>query len=204
MIRKIFALLMIVAVISFLGFAVENLWLLVTKGYMDNRGMIFPFLIGYGLAVLLIYCLFATPRKPRFLGKTIQIKRKALRLLFYFFIVMLCICIGEILLGKLVEKTCHFYWWNYSKLPLHITQYTSIPTSAGFSILIVIFMNTIFMPLYEYFLSWGDRLLQNTSVILFILMLSDYIYNAYFMYKKKEMNIRWRIDVKNKKMIFVH
>lgn len=204
MIRKLFALMMIVAVISFLGFAVENLWLLVTKGYMDNRGMLFPFLIGYGLAVLLIYCLFGTPRKLCFFEKTIRIKSKLLRLLFYFFIVMLCICVGEILLGKLVEKTCHFCWWDYSKLPLHITQYTSIPTSAGFSVLIVIFMNTIFMPLYEYFLSWEDKLLQNTSVILFMLMLSDYIYNAYFMYKKKGMNIRWRIDVKNKKRIFVH
>lgn len=204
MIRKLFVLIMIVAVISFLGFAVENLWLLATKGYMDNRGMIFPFLVGYGLAVLLIYLLFGTPSKLRFLAKTIYIKSKAVRILFYFLMVMLCICIGEILLGKLVERTCHFCWWDYSKIPLHITRYTSIPTSAGFSVLIVIFMHKIFMPLYEYFLSWGDEVLKHTSIILFILMIGDYLYNTYLMYTKKSMQIRWKIYRKGEKRLSFH
>ncbi len=164
---------------------------------MDNRNMIFPFLVGYGLAVILIYLLFGVPNKLRFFRKSIQIKSKLLWLVLYFFIVMVCICIGEILLGKLVEKTCHFCWWDYSKIPLHITQYTSIPTSAGFSVLIVIFMHTMFMPLYEYFLSWQDSVLRNTSLLLSILMIGDYLYNTYFMYTKKSMQIRWRIYRKN-------
>lgn len=203
-IRKIFALVMIVTIISFLGFVVENLWLLVTKGYMDNRNMIFPFLVGYGLAVLLIYLLFGTPRQLRFFGKSIRIKSKKIRILFYFLMVMICICVGEILLGKLVEKTCHFCWWDYSKIPLHITQYTSIPTSAGFSVLVVIFMHTMFMPLYEYFLSWEDVILKNTSVTLLVLMIGDYIYNAYLMYTKKSMQIRWRIDITKGKRLSFH
>ena len=51
----VMALGMIVSVVSFLGFVVENIWLAAIKGYMDNRGMRFPFLIGYGVAVLTIY-----------------------------------------------------------------------------------------------------------------------------------------------------
>lgn len=203
-IRKVFALVMIATVISLLGFIVENLWLWITKGYMDNRNMIFPFLVGYGLAVILIYLLFGTPRRLRFFGKSIQIKSKIIRILFYFLMVMICICIGEILLGKLVEKTCHFCWWDYSKIPLHITQYTSIPTSGGFSVLIVIFMHTMFMPLYEYFLSWKDSVLRNISLTLFVLMIGDYFYNAYLMYTKKSMQIRWRIHRKGKKQFSFH
>ena len=45
--RSICALCMNIAFISFLGFCVENLWLAITKGYMDNRNMLFPFLFGY-------------------------------------------------------------------------------------------------------------------------------------------------------------
>ena len=51
----ILALCMIAAVISFLGFIVENVWLTATKGYIDNRNMCFPFLLGYGIAILLIF-----------------------------------------------------------------------------------------------------------------------------------------------------
>ena len=43
----VMALGMIVSVVSFLGFVVENIWLAAIKGYMDNRGVRFPFLIGY-------------------------------------------------------------------------------------------------------------------------------------------------------------
>lgn len=38
------------AVVSFLGFVVENIWLAMTKGYINNRNMNAPFLQGYGLA----------------------------------------------------------------------------------------------------------------------------------------------------------
>ena len=32
---------------------------------------------------------------------------------------MLCIYAGEITLGTFAERSCHFYWWDYSKIPLH-------------------------------------------------------------------------------------
>ena len=41
------------AVVSFLGFVVENIWLAMTKGYINNRNMNAPFLLGYGLLILL-------------------------------------------------------------------------------------------------------------------------------------------------------
>ena len=33
------------AVVSFLGFVVENIWLAMTKGYINNRNMNAPFLL---------------------------------------------------------------------------------------------------------------------------------------------------------------
>ena len=46
------------AVVSFLGFVVENIWLAMTKGYINNRNMNAPFLLGYGLLILFMYAVF--------------------------------------------------------------------------------------------------------------------------------------------------
>ena len=44
-------LMIMIAIISFLGFLLENAWLAIRKGFIDNRNMFAPFLVGYGLAV---------------------------------------------------------------------------------------------------------------------------------------------------------
>lgn len=36
------ALIMVAIVVSFIGFAVENIWLAFSKGFMDNRNMCLP------------------------------------------------------------------------------------------------------------------------------------------------------------------
>lgn len=191
---EIFALVMAAIFVSFLGFAVENLWLSVTQGYMDNRNMCLPFLIGYGIAMLLILWLFGTPKRLCFGGKIILGKSKTVSRLIYFAGVMVCICIGEILLGTFVEKTCHFCWWDYTKIPLHITRYTSIPTSMMFSTGVTVFMDRCLEPIYNFFLTWGDRQLRNTVIVMTVFLTADFLYNARQMYRTQGMIQRWRID----------
>lgn len=190
----IFALCMVVGVVSFLGFAVENIWLAVTKGYMDNRNMIFPFLIGYGIAIMLLYLILGTPHKLWLFGRIIRIEKRMTKVIFYFTGSMLCVSMGEVLLGKFVEKVCHFYWWDYSKLPFHITRYTSLPTSAMFSCLITLFMDKVFLPLFYCFQKWDYTILRNTAIVLVAIMVGDFVYNAYMMYREKAQITRWKID----------
>lgn len=197
---NIFALCMIIAVVSLMGFCVENIWLAATKGYIDNRNMYLPFLIGHGLAIAAIYLLFGTPANLQILGKTIHIGNEHVQTAVYFLVVMLCVSVGEILLGTFVEKTCHFYWWDYTRIPGHITRYTSIPTSSAFACIIVLFMQKVFTPLYAFFLSWSYTVLRNTAVIIMTLLVGDYLYNAYLMYKEKSMQRRWKIDVSDRKL----
>ncbi|MCM1113511.1 MAG: putative ABC transporter permease [Muribaculum sp.] len=191
----VIALGMIVSIISFLGFVVENIWLAATKGYVDNRGMCFPFLIGYGVAALMIYGIFGTPQKLCFFKKVIRVQNRMIRLLVYFTEVMLCVCIGEILLGTFVEKVCHFYWWDYSCVPLHLTRYTSIPTSAVYSILITFFMDTLFVPLCSFFQKQNSIIFCIVTVLLLALMVADYLYNVCMMYRTHGMVRRWRINI---------
>ncbi len=188
-----YALCIVITIVSFLGFMVENIWLMLTKGYMDNRNMCLPFLLGYGLAVAAIYFLFGTPGEVMFLGKRLGIKNRKMRIFVFFLIVMVCVSVGEIVLGKLVEHFCRFYWWDYSKLPLHITRYTTIPTSMVFSGLITFFMHFIFAPLMSWLMTWNYNVLRVVAVLLVVCLLTDFFYNAYLMYKEKRMVRRWRL-----------
>ena len=190
--KNLFAFFMLIALISFLGFAVENLWTAATKGFMDNKNMTLPFLLGYGLAVAAMYLLFGLPRKMRLGTIELSFESDLESMVCYFIVIMLCICVGELVLGFAVEKICGIEWWNYSEIPLHITKYTSIPTSAGFTLIIVHFMDNVFEPLFEFLQSRNTVLLGIASVSLMIMMTADFIRSGYLMYKNKKLLQVWR------------
>ncbi len=194
---KIYSFFMIIALVSFLGFMVENIWLAITKGYMDNRNMVFPMLLGYGLAIVALYAMFGTPHAPRFLWMKIQTGKAVIDALIYFGIVFVCISLGEYILGTFVEKTSGIVWWNYSRIPLHISKYTSIPTSTGFSILISVFMRYFFMPLLEHFSKMNDHLLGVLAISFMSLMVIDFVYSAAWMYKNGTLMQLWKLDFTN-------
>lgn len=195
--QMFFSYTMIAALVSFLGFWVENIWCLLTKGYMNNRGMVFPFLLGYGIAIMIIYLLFGTPQEAGLLNSKLKTENRFLNDATYFLIAMLCVSAGEIVLGKFVEKVCGFCWWDYSNIPLHITQYTSIPTSMAFATLIFVFMRFFFIPLRDFFLSWNPNVLATAATVLLVIMVGDFVYNAGLMYTNNSTSERWRIDLSN-------
>ena len=92
------------AVVSFLGFVVENIWLAMTKGYINNRNMNAPFLLGYGLLILFMYAVFGTPAALRMFTKE---KVRWKRYLVYFLCSFAVVCVGEIVLGIAVAETVY-------------------------------------------------------------------------------------------------
>ena len=46
---SISAYAVMLTLVSFLGFLIENTWIVLTEGFVDNRNMNAPFLIGYGV-----------------------------------------------------------------------------------------------------------------------------------------------------------
>ena len=136
---SISAYAVMLTLVSFLGFLIENTWIVLTEGFVDNRNMNAPFLIGYGVIVLLIYRFMGTPEQ---LTGILQFARgwtRHGRISLYFLTSFFVVCSVEILTGYVVEKVCSLYYWSYEALPLHITRYTSLPTSVSFAFLIVFF-----------------------------------------------------------------
>ena len=115
------------------------------------------------------------------------------RYLVYFLSAMLFVCVGEILLGALVEHFCGIEYWNYSKIPFHITKYTSIPTSAAFASMITLFMGKCFEPIMELIIRIDYKVLKVVSTVLVVFMLADFIASFSIMLRQKNFYLKWEL-----------
>jgi len=200
--KSIYTLSLMAVLVSFLGFLVENIWLALTKGFIDNRNMTFPFLLGYGLFITGMFVLFGTPENLALFGHRIFRKTKKRQYIEYIIIAFVVVSVGEIILGKLVETFFGFEYWNYSALPLHITKYTSVFTSLGFALIITFFMGKCFNPVFSAISSVPLKTAKKISAFFSALLITDFIVSFRKMYKKHGLNVRWRkeISLKNKNL----
>lgn len=170
--------------VSFMGFVTENIWLAATKGYIDNRNMCLPFLLGYGLLMMTVYCLFGLPGN-RFL---------------YFLKSGSIVMVSEILLGYCTEKICSVEWWNYSWIPLHLTKYTSLPTTILFAAIITFFMDRLFLPLSRFAseLTSADLAASVLPEVLLLVLFWDMLHSFRVMYRRRMLCTLWRIPISKK------
>lgn len=181
-----------VIVISFIGFCFENLWMLFRYSLIDNRNMYLPFLLGYGLFVVDIYYLIGLPRKL-FNKYTLSISTNYV---IYMVICFILVSIGEILLGTYVEKTGNFYYWDYTSIPMHLTRYTSVPTSIGFSLVITLFMNYVYIPLENKIKKISKSIPAFIVLFIFGMLLIDLNVSFKNMYSNNGRNIIWTVNIK--------
>ena len=194
--KNVYALIMVMVVVSLLGFCVESIFTGFMHGFLNNKNMVLPFLWGYGLAILLLYVLFGTPECPLWFTKPTNFTSRTEKYVYYFIIAFFGMCIGEIILGYLVEATCNIVWWDYSILPLNITKYTSVPTSTGFASLIFIFMRYIFNPLLDRFSSMNYTALKFIAISFATVLTLDMINSAIYMLIKRQTLQIWKIKFK--------
>lgn len=186
---------LMMAICSFCGWLVENIWLLFTKGFIDNRSMHYPFLLGYGLFIMTVYFVLGTPSTIHIKIKKSRLKDSSTRFLTYLIIMMFVIGVGEIFMGYTVEHFCHFEYWNYTAVPLHLTKYTSLPTSLGFALIATVVMEKLIIPIMN-LLSTIPLGIRNTlAIILLTIMVGDFLYSFYRMYTDQGLYIRWRIYI---------
>lgn len=181
--------IIMLAIMSFIGFCVEDIWMIFRHGYLDNRNMYLPCLLGYGLFIIVLYYIIGTPNN---LFNKIELKRTKGTII-YFFICFILVSIGELLLGLFVEKTGGFSYWDYSTLPLHITKYTSIPTSVGFALVITLFMGYVFIPLRNKLNKLVDKMPLFIVILIFVALIIDFIISFKTMYTNNGKNLLWMI-----------
>ena len=185
-------ILIMIIIFSFIGFIFEDMWMVYEYSRIDNRNMYLPFLFGYGLMVVFIYLIIGTTDN---IFNKYKIKKPDNAIL-YMLLCFILVSIGEITLGFLVEKLFNFSYWNYTSIPLHITKYTSVPTSIGFAISITIFINFVFVPLLKKIKKIENKIPMFIVVFITIILLIDMSVSYIKMYKNNGTNRIWRIDLK--------
>ena len=167
--KKIKDILIMIIIISFIGFCFEDLWMVFRYSLLDNRNMFLPFLFGYGLFIIVLYYVFGTPKK-------IFNKYEFCKPINYIIYIIICfigVSIGELSLGIIIEKIFNFNYWDYSSIPLHFTRYTSVPTSLGFSLIITFFMNYLYIPLQNKIKNISKRIPTFLVIIVFLALIID-------------------------------
>ncbi|MGM9631682.1 MAG: putative ABC transporter permease [Eubacteriales bacterium] len=187
------AIVMVMVVVSFLGFCIENVFTFFCSGTMNNRNMILPFLFGYGMAILALFALFGTPDAPLFFGHKLEFAKTSQSVLYYFAVAFTCVCVGEVVLGYATEWICGIKWWDYSNIPLHITQYTSVPTSMAFAGLIVFFMKFLWNPMIDKFSQMNPKTLTVLAVSFAAALSLDMINSAIYMLTNNKTLVLWEI-----------
>ncbi|MCR5787790.1 MAG: putative ABC transporter permease [Bacilli bacterium] len=184
--------IIMVIIISLIGFCIENLWMLSRNSLIDNRNMYLPFLLGYGLFVILIYYLIGIPNKI-FNKYDFSVPTS---FFIYMVICFILVSVGEIMLGTFIEKTGDFYYWDYTSIPLHFTRYSSVPTSIGFALGITLFMGYVYVPLKNKIIKLSKYIPTFLVVIAFIILLIDFNVSFKNMYTNNGNNIIWTIVFK--------
>lgn len=190
--KKLCAILTVIIIASFIGFCVENLWILLRHGFIDNRGMRLPFLFGYGIACIAMYLCFGLPDSPKFFS--IEITNTSYTHLIYAIFLFVAIMIGESMLGHIIEFFTSIQWWDYSSIPFHIGRYTSVPTSIGFTFGAFIFFDKLFPALYD----MGEKIysagLSGVIIIVTTLLLLDNIHALTYMHKYHHTYSSWKYE----------
>lgn len=191
--KEVLSICVIVLMASFLGFLVETIWVSLRHGYIDNRGMHMPFLLGYGLAILVIYLIFGAPDNPH----PLFVHTNDARLLktVYVLEIFTFICICEAAFGNLIYRVCSVEWWNYNSIPLHIGQYTSVPTSIGFTTCIYIFLDKIFVPVYHFLNTIEIEKYSGIILLITFLAVLDCTSALLYMFKNKCVYTSFRIKI---------
>ena len=195
--NKFIAMCMVMVFVSFMGFLIEGVWMSITKGFFNNRNMHLPFLIGYGLGVIIVDLLWGRPQAPHFCGKEFPFKNKILNFALYFIAIFFTVSIAELIMGHTMEAICGFYWWNYTYLPLHFTRYTSLPTGILFSTAISVFMGVCYEPLISFFEKRINKLVKVIAVGMVIILMCDFAYSTYCMYQMQNRNQLWKIYIED-------
>ena len=181
---------------SLIGYLVENAFKLFKSGYIDNRYMFLPFLLGYGLFTVALGLLLGTPKNLLPLCRKRVKFSTPLCFLVYFAVAVLLVSVGELILGFTVEKIGGFIYWDYSDIPLHFTRYTSLPTSLGFGLIIMLFMGFVYEPSMTFFeTKMNSQGFNAASVVLLALLLMDFVVSFGVMKSGGERMLLWRLYI---------
>lgn len=121
---------------AFLGWVGENCVRLVSQGILDSRFHITPFISVYALVPIAFQLLLGDPDDLAIFGHRLFREKKAstkiISNLTCIVLIFAAVFFGELIVGSAWEFFTGVKLWNYSTLPLHVTQYAGLIPTVGY------------------------------------------------------------------------
>lgn len=138
---------------SMVGWIAENLARLVTQGILDSRYHLLPFIPVYGMVVFAVHLVFGDPDDLCFFGKKLfkesTKKTKILSNLTCLLMMYAAVFFGELIVGNAWELISGVQLWDYSSMPLSVTQYAGLIPTIGYGTGAFLLFRFVLRPLIE-------------------------------------------------------
>lgn len=141
--------------IAHIGWLVENIAKAISsQHFIDSRFHLLPFIWPYSLIILAFHLVLRDPDDIVFFGKRIfPVNMKHAKLysnILGVFIMCSFVFLGELAVGNLWDVFFGVELWNYSSMPLTVTQYTSIFTTLGYGGGVFLIFKFIYKPVLNF------------------------------------------------------
>ncbi|MBP3635765.1 MAG: putative ABC transporter permease [Bacilli bacterium] len=156
---------------SFVGWSIEVVGILITKGKFVNRGFLLgPYCPVYGFGGILMVLLLS-----RYIDDVITL----------FIMCILLFSILEYITSFIMEKLFNARWWDYTKYKFNINGRICLETMVPFGFCGIFFMYVVNPFLISLINKIPDVILIITSLILFVLLVIDISISSNTMIKIK-------------------
>lgn len=139
---------------AMLGWIVENCYRIATRGIIDCRYHMLPFIWSYSLIPFAFELLLGNADSISFLGhrlfKQDTLKTRIISNVTCLLLICSAVFFGELIVGSLWEVLFDVRLWNYSKQPLHVTQYTGVISTVGFGVGAYLIFRFAYKPLLNF------------------------------------------------------
>ena len=136
--HKVTYILNLYLLFGVIGWVLENIVISIGKGVIDARYHFLPIIPAYGLIVFAGIILIGSTNDFAIFGKHLfkQKSKKTIVLSNIVSFVLICaiVFVAELAIGNFWNSCFGVALWDYSSLPLHITQFTSIVPTIGYGI----------------------------------------------------------------------
>lgn len=140
--RRTAAVIFLFFLFSFLGWAMEKLFVFLTTGVNADRGFLtLPFCTVYGTGLVLARLLFGEMRLPA------RYPWNALLLIGYIAAAAFLCTAAELSVGLIFEHVAGVRLWSYAGMPGEYLGYVCLPVSVGWGLMLPVVMRGIWLPL---------------------------------------------------------
>ena len=184
---------------AFVGWTAENSAKAITTGIIDSRFHILPFISPYALVPFAAHIAVGDTNNLTFFGHRVfkenNLKNKILSNFLTFLIFVVVVFIGELVVGNLWELLFGAKLWNYSNIPLCVTQYAGLIPSLGYGGGAYLLMKFAYKPLLRQFKKIDFKIAKIIAIVLGTLIILDTLQMMIVTAVRGEGFLLWKIEL---------